>query len=619
MFEGDVSALSLTDLLKSAGEHQVERYRCEARLLLHAACFADLAGLTAGTRSGLATDAGRERLMVYGGEGCPPIPEFAAAEFGAMIGISAGAAAHYIGQALALRHRLPFTWARVMAGEAIPWRACKIADACQDLSAEAAAIVDKRVCSIIDTVTPRRLDRIVKSAVWQADPAAAQAAAEQKAREHGVYVGPSDEHGSKTIWIRADAGAVIRFDATIEQIAEALKILGDTRPLATRRAKAIGIIADPRFTEELLLEARNNPPAPHRPEPATHDTPQPRPDAKAEQHKAEPDTDDAVGAIVPPALLLADWAEYAPAESVAPKPVKPEPAAPEPVAVEPGFEWEEWRLVEPEPVGLESESVPEPGPEPEAVLEPEDEADRDAPHPGSSELPDPLDSFTRPSPQPGHGLDRDTAADPGEPLGDAARRALNARLAQIKLNAHAHAHARTATTRTVTRPRQTEVYVHLTDHTLATGTGVLRVENLGPMLASQLAELVGYGPYCVKPVIDLNDPDGDGDALSVDAYEIPNRIRERVKLIHPVEQFPYGTAESTLHIDLDHIEPYDPTGPPGQTRIDNLIPLRRFSHRVKTHGGWQVRRLNDDALEWTTPHGFKFIVDHQGTRPADRF
>ncbi|MDX6259968.1 MAG: hypothetical protein QOH84_1656, partial [Kribbellaceae bacterium] len=256
--------LPLADLLVSAGEHQVDRYRREARLLWHAVCFADLTILETATETGTgsAAAAGRERMMVYGGEGCPAIPEFAAAEFGAVIGISSGTAAHYIGQALALRHRLPFVWARVMAGEAIPWRACKIADACQGLSVEAAAIVDRRVWAIIDTVTPRRLDRIVKAAVWEADPEAAQAAAEQKARERGVYVAQSDEHGTKKIWIRADAGDVITFDAGIEQIAEALQALGDTSPLNIRRAKAIGIIADPRYTEELLLEARNNPQPP---------------------------------------------------------------------------------------------------------------------------------------------------------------------------------------------------------------------------------------------------------------------------------------------------------------------------------------------------------------------
>jgi hypothetical protein len=159
------------------------------------------------------------------------------------------------------------------------------------------------------------------------------------------------------------------------------------------------------------------------------------------------------------------------------------------------------------------------------------------------------------------------------------------------------------------RPGKTEIYVHLTDHTLATGAGVLRVEGLGPLLADQLAELVGHGPYVVKPVIDLND------AVSVDAYEIPDRIRERVKLIHPVEVFPYGTRETNRTMDLDHIQPYDPLGPPGQTSTHNLAPLGRFTHRVKTHArGWNVRRLDHKTIEWNTPNGFTFHVDPTGTR-----
>ena len=103
------------------------------------------------------------------------------------------------------------------------------------------------------------------------------------------------------------------------------------------------------------------------------------------------------------------------------------------------------------------------------------------------------------------------------------------------------------------------------------------------------------------------------DAVSVDAYEIPDRIRERVKLIHPVEVFPYGTRETHAAMDLDHIQPYDPLGPPGQTNPANLAPLRRFPHRVKTHGDWKVRRLDRKTVEWITPNGFAFHVDPTGT------
>jgi hypothetical protein len=196
-----------------------------------------------------------------------------------------------------------------------------------------------------------------------------------------------------------------------------------------------------------------------------------------------------------------------------------------------------------------------------------------------------------------------TELDEEEPIDAAAERALHARLAQIKRDAYAKPDSGASA-----RPGQTELYVHLTDHTLATGTGVLRAESLGPMLVDQLTELIGYGPYSVKPIIDLND------AVSADAYEIPDRIRERVKLSHPVEVFPFGTRETSRSMDLDHLEPYDPLGPPGQTATTNLAPLGRYAHRVKTHAhGWDVRRVDRKTIEWTTPHGFRFQVDPTGT------
>ncbi|MFI7068653.1 hypothetical protein ACIBL3_47290, partial [Kribbella sp. NPDC050124] len=129
---------------------------------------------------------------------------------------------------------------------------------------------------------------------------------------------------------------------------------------------------------------------------------------------------------------------------------------------------------------------------------PEDEADRDAPYPGDSELPDPLDAPYREAIEPFEpGLRTDDTD--GEPLDAAARRVLDARLAQIRRDAHTDPGSGRAA-----RPGRTEVYVHLTDQTLATGSGVLRAETIGPLLATQLAELIGHGPYTVKPVIDLN-------------------------------------------------------------------------------------------------------------------
>jgi hypothetical protein len=192
---------------------------------------------------------------------------------------------------------------------------------------------------------------------------------------------------------------------------------------------------------------------------------------------------------------------------------------------------------------------------------------------------------------------------------EVARKEVARKLAAIKESAYSSPSAGVTGRRR--KPARTTLYVHITDETLLAGGGVARVERFGPVFAARLEELLGHDQIVVKPVIDLNG------RLSVDAYEIPRRIRERVKLAYPIEQFVFGAAETTDSVDLDHIAPFDfgATGPPRQTSTDNLTPLRRYSHRVKTHGGWRVHRLDDGALEWTTKHGFKFRVDHTGTHP----
>src|SRR5215216_7513705 len=222
MFEGDLEELGTADLLSAASEFGRVENRAGVRVLEAALVFADRNGeVYREPRPGF------ERIHVYGGDGCPGVAEFAPIEFGAVMRMSSGAAAALIGEALALRHRLPRIWAAVLAGDAVAWRARKIADACLSLSLEAAAIVDRRLVPIVNTVTPARLATIVKAAVWQADPAQARAAAELAAKQRGVFVAPSDHHGTKRFWVRAAAGDVIRFDATIDDLARALKTLGD--------------------------------------------------------------------------------------------------------------------------------------------------------------------------------------------------------------------------------------------------------------------------------------------------------------------------------------------------------------------------------------------------------
>jgi hypothetical protein len=61
--------------------------------------------------------------------------------------------------------------------------------------------------------------------------------------------------------------------------------------------------------------------------------------------------------------------------------------------------------------------------------------------------------------------------------------------------------------------------------------------------------------------------------------------------------------------DTEHIVPF---AEGGRTETLNLVPLCRFHHRLKTHGGWTYRRLGPTTFEWTSPYGQRHIVRHTG-------
>ncbi|MEV6410968.1 hypothetical protein [Kribbella sp. NPDC051718] len=155
MFDTEIAKMDATEALTSLASMHDLRTRADLEILRLAQHFADLFPDPATVPDHVSLPGG-ERGHVYGGAGCPAVAEFAVAEFGAAIGRSAGSAANLIGQALALRYRLPFLWAQVESLNAEPWKACTVATACLTLSVEAAAIVDRRVAPIINTVTPRQ-------------------------------------------------------------------------------------------------------------------------------------------------------------------------------------------------------------------------------------------------------------------------------------------------------------------------------------------------------------------------------------------------------------------------------------------------------------------------------
>jgi len=184
----------------------------------------------------------------------------------------------------------------------------------------------------------------------------------------------------------------------------------------------------------------------------------------------------------------------------------------------------------------------------------------------------------------------------------------------------------------------TQFYLHITSGDLAehavrgaTRTGPTRtgptawgtVERLGEATLDLLAEWAGHDQFTVTPVLDLNRTD------AVDRHDPPVWMRELVILRDKHCIFPW-CATDARSCDLDHIVPYrqppDPndaaaTGadraPPGQTHPDNLAPLCRGHHNIKTHGRWKYRRNRDGTYTWTSRHGLTYLVTSQGTVRLD--
>ena len=167
----------------------------------------------------------------------------------------------------------------------------------------------------------------------------------------------------------------------------------------------------------------------------------------------------------------------------------------------------------------------------------------------------------------------------------------------------------TAKLASVLTPRA-QVYVHVHVDNLNNPNAVARVEGAEPILVSQIANLTRASKVRVTPVVHV----GAG-SIAVDAYEIPDQIREEVLARDIYEVFPWSSREAR-GLDIDHTDPYR-SGLPGQTRIGNLGPLSRKAHRIKTHGGWRLKQPQPGVFIWRTPAGQQVRVDHAGSHPID--
>jgi hypothetical protein len=199
---------------------------------------------------------GAEQGRQLGGEATPQVLEFAAAELGASMQTSIGSARALMADALDLRHRLPELWQHILAGDVPAWNARKVAQATRHLSRDSAMAVDAAVAGSIIGLPWGRFETLLAAKIIEADPRAAEEQAKIWEAERFVRAGRT-QSGLKLLIAKANAGDVTWFMATVNRIAEILRLQGDMDSADVRRSKAIGILAQPALALQLLWEFRN--------------------------------------------------------------------------------------------------------------------------------------------------------------------------------------------------------------------------------------------------------------------------------------------------------------------------------------------------------------------------
>jgi Domain of unknown function (DUF222)/HNH endonuclease len=186
-------------------------------------------------------------------------------------------------------------------------------------------------------------------------------------------------------------------------------------------------------------------------------------------------------------------------------------------------------------------------------------------------------------------------------------------------------------TRTLDQARADSFYRLVTGNATASPAALVHVTvPLDTLLGldQEPGELSGYGPITAQAARTLaaqedstwqrllTAPD-TGTVVKTDptTYRPTAEVRRHVSARDGHCTFPTCTMPATT-TDLDHIIPFNHQHPDqgGPTTPDNLHPLCRYHHRLKTHAGWTVHRSETNptaatataTTTWTSPSGRKY-------------
>ncbi len=199
----------------------------------------------------------------------PGIPGWrwsASAPFAAALGRSTAAGEALIRDALVLRHRLPSVWSQVVRGGLETWRARRIAQAVLGAPDDVCDHLDRELAAVAATVGAVTLERLLDEAMLRLHPEERELAqfTALDQRHATLHAGSINHTGVADMTLRGDWKDLHDFDLALSRVAAALGALdeqhGDyVESLDVRRARAVGVLADPAGAAALLAGEPSRP------------------------------------------------------------------------------------------------------------------------------------------------------------------------------------------------------------------------------------------------------------------------------------------------------------------------------------------------------------------------
>ncbi|WP_210649994.1 HNH endonuclease signature motif containing protein [Nocardioides sp. SYSU D00065] len=194
-----------------------------------------------------------EQAVPIAGAGAPLVAEFAVTELAGVLEQSHEATLALVGDVLDLVHRLPRLWALVRELQVPVRLAREAARQSRDLSPIAAAHADRLLVWQPRRLNPHRIGVLVHEARLYADPDRAIADHDEALSTRRVEVCHElGAPGTSEVFMTLDTADAVAFDHTVTTMAATMRSLGHPGDLGVRRAHAVGVLADPQKTLDLL-------------------------------------------------------------------------------------------------------------------------------------------------------------------------------------------------------------------------------------------------------------------------------------------------------------------------------------------------------------------------------